>query len=133
MKKSINEKEYKELQKKFEKFKKKFIKLQRDNRNLKGRLSTAKTNSAKYRSALKKIEAEYCIGQDIFRVTKEPIRRHHYSSLMVSLSVAFYTRLQIGSRQIVEIFNILNQFMNNAFGKVPAYTTISYWAQRRIK
>ena len=54
MKKSINEKEYKELQKKFEKFKKKFIKLQRDNRNLKGRLSTAKTNSAKYRSALKK-------------------------------------------------------------------------------
>lgn len=130
MKKSINEKEYKELQKKFEKFKKKFIKLQRDNRNLKGRLSTAKTNSAKYRSALKKIEAEYCIGQDIFRVTKEPIRRHHYSSLMVSLSVAFYTRLQIGSRQIVEIFNILNQFMNNAFGKVPAYTTISYWAQR---
>lgn len=49
---------------------------------------------------------------------------------MVSLSVAFIHRLQIGSRQIVEIFNILNQFMNNAFGKVPAYTTISYWAQR---
>ena len=45
---------------------------------------------------------------------------------MVSLSVAFYARLKIGSRQIVEIFNILNEFMGNAFGEVPAYTTISY-------
>ena len=48
---------------------------------------------------------------------------------MVSLSVAFYARLKIGSRQIVEIFNILNEFMGNAFGEVSAYTTISYWAQ----
>ena len=48
---------------------------------------------------------------------------------MVSLSVAFYARLKIGSRQIVEIFNILNEFTGNAFGEVPAYTTISYWAQ----
>lgn len=48
---------------------------------------------------------------------------------MVALSVAFYTRLSVGSRQIVEIFNILNEFMGNAFGKVPAYTTIGYWTQ----
>ena len=48
---------------------------------------------------------------------------------MVSLSVAFYTRLSIGSRQVVEIFNILNEFMGDIFGKVPAYTTIGYWAQ----
>lgn len=48
---------------------------------------------------------------------------------MVALSVAFYARLSVGSRQIVEIFNILNEYMGNIFGKVPAYTTIGYWAQ----
>lgn len=48
---------------------------------------------------------------------------------MVALSVAFYTRLSVGSRQVVEIFNILNEFMGDMFGKVPAYTTIGYWAQ----
>ncbi|MGM9734417.1 MAG: hypothetical protein ACI3YT_09920, partial [Prevotella sp.] len=48
---------------------------------------------------------------------------------MVALSVAFYARLSIGSRQVVEIFNILNEFMGDIFGKVPAYTTIGYWAQ----
>lgn len=48
---------------------------------------------------------------------------------MVALSTAFYTHLSIGSRQIVEIFNILNEFMDNTFGEVPAYTTIGYWAQ----
>lgn len=48
---------------------------------------------------------------------------------MVALSVAFYARLSVGSRQIVEIFNILNEFMGNVFGKVPAYTTIGYWSK----
>ena len=48
---------------------------------------------------------------------------------MVALSVAFYTRLSVGSRQVVEIFNILNEFMGGMFGKVPAYTSIGYWAQ----
>ena len=48
---------------------------------------------------------------------------------MVALSVAFYSRLSVGSRQVVEIFNILNEFMGDMFGKVPAYTTIGYWAQ----
>ena len=48
---------------------------------------------------------------------------------MVALSMAFYTRLSVGSRQVVEIFNILNEFMGDMFGKVPAYTTIGYWTQ----
>ena len=48
---------------------------------------------------------------------------------MVALSVAFYARLSVDSRQIVEIFNIQNEFMGNVFGKVPAYTTIGYWTQ----
>ncbi len=43
--------------------------------------------------------------------------------------MAFYTRLSVGSRQVAEIFNILNEFMGDIFGKVPAYTTIGYWAQ----
>ena len=48
---------------------------------------------------------------------------------MVSLCVAFYTRLSVGSRQVAGIFNILNEFMGELFGKVPAYTTIGYWAK----
>lgn len=48
---------------------------------------------------------------------------------MVALSVAFYARLSVGSRQIVEIFKILNEYLGNIFGKVPAYTTIGYWTQ----
>lgn len=43
--------------------------------------------------------------------------------------MAFHTRLSVGSRQVVEIFNILNEFLGGMFGKVPAYTTIGYWAQ----
>ena len=77
----------------------------------------------------KKRETERWIGQGDFRTNDESIGRHHYSSLMVALSVAFYARLSVGSRQIVEIFNILNEFMVNVFGKVPAYTTIGYWTQ----
>lgn len=49
---------------------------------------------------------------------------------MVALSVAFYTRASVGSRQVVEILKILNEFTDGMFGNVPAYTTISYWAQR---
>lgn len=40
---------------------------------------------------------------------------------MVAPSVAFYARLSVCSRQIVEIFNILNEFMGNVFGKVQQY------------
>lgn len=43
---------------------------------------------------------------------------------MVALSVAFYARLSVGSRQVVEIFNILNEFMGGMFGKVPAYNPL---------
>ena len=130
MKKSAQDREIEKLKKQVEKLKKEKESLQRDKRNLKGRLSTAQSNNAKYRSVLKKKrETERWIGQGDFRTNDESIGRHHYSSLMVALSVAFYARLSVGSRQIVEIFNILNEFMGNVFGKVPAYTTIGYWTQ----
>lgn len=129
MKKSAQDIEIEKLKKQMEKLKKAKESLQRDKRNLKGRLSTAQSKNAKYRSALKKRETECWIGQGDIRMHDESIGRHHYSSLMVALSVAFYARLSVGSRQIVEIFNILNEFMGNVFGKVPAYTTIGYWTQ----
>lgn len=130
MKKSAQDREIEKLKKQVEKLKKEKESLQRDKRNLKGRLSTAQSNNVKYRSVLKKKrETECWIGQGDFRTNDESIGRHHYSSLMVALSVAFYARLSVGSRQIVEIFNILNEFMGNVFGKVPAYTTIGYWTQ----
>ena len=56
MKKSANEKEIEKLKKQVEKLKKEKMDLQREKRTLKDRLSTAKTSSAKYRSALKKKE-----------------------------------------------------------------------------
>ena len=94
MKKSTQEKEIEKLKKLVEKLKNDKESLQRDNRNLKGRLSTAQSNNAKYRSALKKKrETECWIGQGNFRANDESIRRHHYSSLMVALSVTFYARL----------------------------------------
>lgn len=68
-------------------------------------------------------------GLENIRFTDEHIGRHQFSTLTVALCVAFYSRLSIGSRQVVEIFNILNEFMDGMFGKVPAYTTIGYWAQ----
>lgn len=129
MKKSAQDIEIEKLKKQVEKLKKAKESLQRDKRNLKGRLSTAQSKNAKYRSALKKRETECWIGQGDIRMHDESIGRHHYSSLMVALSVTFYARLSVGSRQIVEIFNILNEFMGNVFGKVPAYTTIGYWTQ----
>lgn len=43
--------------------------------------------------------------------------------------MAFYSRLSIGSRQVVEIFNILNEFTGDMFGDVPAHNTIGCWAQ----
>ena len=108
IKKSAQDREIEKLKKKVEKLKKEKESLQRDKRNLKGRLSTAQSNNAKYRSVLKKKkrETERWIGQGDFRTNDESIGRHHYSSLMVALSVAFYARLSVGSRQIVEIFNI---------------------------
>ena len=39
---------------------------------------------------------------------------------MVALSVAFYARLSVGSRQIVEIFNILNEFMGYVLIRLSA-------------
>ena len=80
----------------------------------------------------KKSNTERWVGQGDLRVNDEPIGRHQYSTLMVALSVAFYTRLSVGSRQVVEIFNILNEFTGGMFGKVPAYTSIGYWAQELV-
>lgn len=51
MKKSAQDKEIEKLKKQVEKLKKEKESLQRDKRNLKGRLSTAQSNNAKYRSA----------------------------------------------------------------------------------
>ena len=56
MKKSAQDREIEKLKKQVEKLKKEKESLQRDKRNLKGRLSTAQSNNAKYRSVLKKTE-----------------------------------------------------------------------------
>lgn len=63
MAQSVQSKEIERLKKQVEKHRKQVEKLkkdkkalQRDKRNLEGRLSTAQTNNAKYRSALKKKE-----------------------------------------------------------------------------
>ena len=101
--------------------------LKQSEKSLKGKLSTANAKIKKYREALKeKKDAERAFGLGTLQINDFPIGRHHYKSLMVALSVAFYTRLNIGSRQVVGIFNILNEFMGDIFGKVPAYTTIGY-------
>lgn len=54
MKKSAQDKEIEKLKMQVDKLKKEKVSLQRDKRNLMGRLSTAHSRNAKYRSALKK-------------------------------------------------------------------------------
>ena len=56
MKKSAQDKEIEKLKMQVDKLKKEKVSLQRDKRNLMGRLSTAQSRNAKYRSALKKNE-----------------------------------------------------------------------------
>lgn len=56
MKKSAQDKEVEKLKKQVKKLKDDKASLQRDNRNLKGRLNTAQSQNAKYRAALKKKE-----------------------------------------------------------------------------
>ena len=130
MKKTAKDKEIEKLKKQVEKLKSEKNALKQKEKSLNGKLSTARTKIEKYRNALKKkSDAERSFGFGDLRINDESIGRHQYSTLIVALSVAFYTRLHVGSRQVVEIFNILNEFMGGIFGKVPAYTTIRYWAQ----
>lgn len=56
MKKSTQDKEIEKLKKQVEKLKEKKIALQKDNRNLKNRLSTARAKTYRYHSELKKKE-----------------------------------------------------------------------------
>lgn len=56
MKKSAQDREIEKLKMQVDKLKKEKVSLQRDKRNLMGRLSTAQSRNAKYRSALKKKE-----------------------------------------------------------------------------
>lgn len=130
MKKTAKDKEIEKLKKQVEELKSEKNALKQKEKSLNGKLSTARTKIEKYRNALKKkSDAERSFGFGDLRINDESIGRHQYSTLIVALSVAFYTRLHVGSRQVVEIFNILNEFMGDIFGKVPAYTTIGYWAQ----
>lgn len=64
MKKSAQDREIEKLKKQVEKLKKEKESLQRDKRNLKGRLSTAQSNNAKYRSVLKKKKEKPNVGLD---------------------------------------------------------------------
>lgn len=129
MEKSTKDTELEKLQKRVEKLEKANKSLKRTNVILREDWLPLRISPISIVPNFKKRKAERRIGQGVLRTNNESIRRHHYSSLMVALSTAFYARLSIGSRQIVEIFNILNEFMGNIFGEVPAYTTIGYWAQ----
>ena len=66
MKKSAQDREIEKLKKQVEKLKKEKESLQRDKRNLKGRLSTAQSNNAKYRSVLKKEKTNVGLDKETF-------------------------------------------------------------------
>ena len=66
MKKSAQDREIEKLKKQVEKLKKEKESLQRDKRNLKGRLSTAQSNNAKYRSVLKKEKPNVGLDKETF-------------------------------------------------------------------
>lgn len=66
MKKSAQDKEIEKLKMQVDKLKKEKVSLQRDKRNLMGRLSTAQSRNAKYRSALKKEKPNVGLYQKTF-------------------------------------------------------------------
>ena len=66
MKKSAQDKEIEKLKMQVDKLKKEKVSLQRDKRNLMGRLSTAQSRNAKYRSALKKKKPNVGLDQKTF-------------------------------------------------------------------
>ena len=66
MKKTAQDIEIEKLKKQVEKLKKEKESLQREKRNLKGRLSTAQSKNAKYRSALKKKKPNVGLDKETF-------------------------------------------------------------------
>lgn len=129
MKKSAKDNEIEKLKKQVKKLKEDKKALKKEMKSLSARLATSKKKSKGYHDALKKKDAARQAAPKNIHLSDEPIRRHQYSILVVSLAVAFYSRLSVGSRQVAEIFNILNEFTGDMFGDVPAYTTIAYWAK----
>lgn len=61
--------------------------------------------------------------------SNEAIARHWFSERTIALCTALYSRLSIGERTVVGIMEIMNEFTDNAFGDVPAHTTVGNWTK----
>ena len=90
------------LKKKCQVLEEKCNKIQKENASYKRRFTTAIAKADKYHKKLCEMKKAEKRSRRVNNMTdNEPIRRHQYSSLIVALSVAFYTRLHVGSRQVV--------------------------------
>lgn len=63
-------------------------------------------------------------------VLDQPIDRHQYLTRTVATCTALYSRLSLGSRQVVKVLEIINEIWGGMMGDIPAYTTVIYWTQR---
>lgn len=103
--------------------------LKKEIKSLMSRLETAQRRADQYKDELKKKESEIIKYTRFAGESNNVIARRWYSERMIGLCTTLYSRLPVGSRTVVEIIKIFNEFTDNAFGEVPAYTTIGYWTQ----
>lgn len=104
--------------------------LKRANKSLTQRLATSKAKVAQYRAEERKRATECGAKSESIRVNNEHVERHHFSTMTIILATELFSRLNIGSRQVVKVFEILHEVCGEIFEEVPAYTTIIYWAER---
>lgn len=118
-----------ELENQIKKLRAEKAQLKKEAKSLALRLETAQRKVGQYKDELKKKEREITNNTRFAGVSNKVVARRWYPEWMIALCTALYSRLPIGARTVVEIIKILNEFTDNAFGEVPAYTTIGYWTQ----
>ncbi len=60
----------------------------------------------------------------------QPIKRHHYSELVVSLSVRLYSELGCGFRGVSKALCIVSQTLGWDFPSVPCHNSIENWVKK---
>lgn len=129
MNKSNKTKREKELEKQIKKLRSEKEQLKKESRSLKSKLETAKGKIERFKKEFKKKASEGGKTPRSAGESNEVIARHWYAERTIALCTTLYSRLPVGSRTVVKIMEIFNEFTDNAFGDVPAHTTIGYWTQ----
>lgn len=90
--------------------------------SLQGKLDTSRRKNNVLSSELKKKVNKGLVLQ--------PIKRHKYSELIVSLSVQLYVKLRCGFRGVVKILSVLSNILDWEFPSVPSRNSVENWVKK---